>query len=403
MDIDSSIWNLMAKKITGALSFREEQMLNAWINQNPGGKEISTELEQIWEHAGQKGGIQHVPDEEIVWEKLAHQVNTYEQSMAMKALGRGADHSKTYRKQATRGNRWGPGKLSISRALLVASMIAILVISTVHFSGYKGMNKATSYPVISFSEFNRLPEKNVEISLSSDSLQVYMLPDKSRVWLNKNTRISYPPDFGDSVRSIWLTGEAFFEIQEDRDKPFIISANGSETRVVGTAFNLKAYEKEDPVLTVVNGKVEFSGDKSRKEKLVLIKGERGTFNRKRGRLIKEKNEEDHFLDWKHILVYRKEISFPSNYLRNEARWKKSLINQTEIRGEIHNIASLATYKNVKLRVSYHKKRKKKNHIITVYKSLGPGETISYKYRLADWFGKTQDLRIEVVDASVSKN
>ena len=388
MDIDPSIWNLMAKKIAGELSSDEEKIVNAWFGENPRGTEIFAQLKKIWQRAEQAGNI-NVPDEEIVWKKLEHRLNSDERLIVMKPLGRGAG-DKT-------------GNLPIAWALVVASIIAFVIISVVYFSGFRHRNKAISYPIVSFAAPTILPEKTMGISLSSDSSQVYVLPDKSRVWLNKNTRIYYQPDFGDSVRRVRLKGEAFFEIRADRHKPFIILANGSETRVIGTAFNLKAYEKEDPVLTVVQGKVEFTDESSREDKLVLVKGEKATLNKKKGRLIKEKNHEQHFLDWKHILVYKKEISAPANYLRNHAQWKKSIINQTEIRGEVHNIATLATYKNVKLRISYHKKRKKRSYIFTVYKSLGPGETISYKYRLADWFGKTKDLKIEVVDASVSKN
>ena len=402
MDIDSSIWDLMAKKMTGELSSDEEQVLNAWLSGSPQGKQVFTRMQEIWEKADEGENIR-VPDEEMVWKKLAYQLETDEPPVPMRALDYGADQHKILREQTVAGNQRKPVNLTIGWALLVASVIAFLVISIVYFSGFKVINKAISYPVVSFAEFTILPDKPKAINLLSDSLRVYILPDKSRVWLNKNSVVSYLPDFGDSVRNVQLQGEAFFEIQPDPERPFVISANGSETRVIGTAFNLRAYEKDNPVVTVVSGKVAFSNESSVEEKLVLVKGEKATLYKQEGKLKKEKNDNRHFLDWKHILVYKKEISVPAKYLSNHAQWKKSIINQTEIRGEIHNSATLATYKNINLKVSYQKKRKRKSHIFTVYKSVGPGETISYKYRLADWFGKTQEVNIEVVDASVSKN
>ena len=388
MDIDASIWDLMAKKIAAELSSDEEKALNAWLRKHPSGAEVLAQLGKIWEQVGEAGDIA-IPDANMTWEKLEDQVNLYEQSVAMRALGRTEDPKKR--------------NLPITWALLVASMIAFIIVSIVHFSSLKGQNKAISYPIISFAELTILPKKTRWISLFSDSSQVYVLPDKSKVWLNKNTSISYLPDFGDSIRMVELKGEAFFEVYPNREKPFIISANGTETKVVGTAFNLKAYEKEDPVLTVVSGEVEFSKRKAREDKVVLTKGDKATLNKKSGRLTKQKNDEQHFLDWKHLLVYKKEISYPANYLKGEMQWKKSIINQTEIRGKLHNVATLATYKNIKLRVSYQKKRKKRSYTFIVHKSLGPGETVDYKYRLADWFGKTKELKIEVVDASVFKN
>lgn len=88
---------------------------------------------------------------------------------------------------------------------------------------------------------------------------VVRLPDGSVVNLNAASSITYLEGFEDSVRKVVLRGEAFFDVAEDKSKPFIVSAAGVDTRALGTAFNVKAYE-DDPHVQVVlaSGSVKVS-------------------------------------------------------------------------------------------------------------------------------------------------
>lgn len=99
------------------------------------------------------------------------------------------------------------------------------------------------------------------------------LPDGSVVFLNVNTNLSYSSDFEGDIREINLTGEAFFKVQRNESKPFIIHANGSDIRVLGTSFNVKAYTKNVKV-SVESGKVEFRHEK---KQTLLVKGEEAEF------------------------------------------------------------------------------------------------------------------------------
>jgi ferric-dicitrate binding protein FerR (iron transport regulator) len=82
------------------------------------------------------------------------------------------------------------------------------------------------------------------------------LSDGSRVWLQDNSRLVIADDFGKATRQVILTGEAFFDVAKDKTRPFIIYSQEVTTRVVGTSFNIKAYEKDATVeVSVVSGKV----------------------------------------------------------------------------------------------------------------------------------------------------
>jgi transmembrane sensor len=81
------------------------------------------------------------------------------------------------------------------------------------------------------------------------------LPDGTKVFLNYNSTLTYPEGLRGDTRRVSLRGEAFFEVAPDAVHPFVIGANGTEIRVVGTSFNVKAYDEAVRV-DVKTGKVE---------------------------------------------------------------------------------------------------------------------------------------------------
>jgi transmembrane sensor len=84
------------------------------------------------------------------------------------------------------------------------------------------------------------------------------LPDGTEVKVNAGSRLEIAKaSFGQNKREVWLTGEAFFDVTKDPEKPFIIHTGSMQTIVRGTSFNVKAYEGlGEKVVTVRNGRVE---------------------------------------------------------------------------------------------------------------------------------------------------
>jgi transmembrane sensor len=84
------------------------------------------------------------------------------------------------------------------------------------------------------------------------------LPDGSLVWLNATSSIRFPTSLVEKERRVEITGEAYFEVTKNRDKPFIVTINNSEVQVLGTHFNINAYNDEDAVkTTLLEGSVKF--------------------------------------------------------------------------------------------------------------------------------------------------
>ena len=85
------------------------------------------------------------------------------------------------------------------------------------------------------------------------------LSDGSKLWLNASSRVVYPPVFNDASREIYLEGEAYLEITPDAAHPFTVKTRRMEIRVLGTSFNVSAYEDEPShTVALVTGAVAVS-------------------------------------------------------------------------------------------------------------------------------------------------
>jgi transmembrane sensor len=89
-----------------------------------------------------------------------------------------------------------------------------------------------------------------------------VLPDGSKIWLNADSKINYPASFAGHLREVYLTGEAFFDVARDPKKPFVIHLSKGTVKVLGTSFNIRAYENEKVIETsVATGRVAFIPDR----------------------------------------------------------------------------------------------------------------------------------------------
>jgi ferric-dicitrate binding protein FerR (iron transport regulator) len=95
---------------------------------------------------------------------------------------------------------------------------------------------------------------------------ILYLPDGTKVWLNAESRISYRESFeNDSIREVELDGEAFFDVTENKKKPFIVKTSQLQVKVLGTSFNVRSYENQNTIeTTLVHGRVmiELNGGSS---------------------------------------------------------------------------------------------------------------------------------------------
>jgi len=115
---------------------------------------------------------------------------------------------------------------------------------------YHNLNKTS--PVIAQS-FNTL-------TTPRGGQYLVVLSDGTRVWLNAESSLRYPSYFSGDNRKVELTGEGYFEVTKDAAHPFIVSAAGTTTQVLGTHFNINAYDDEAAIkITLAEGLVKVNG------------------------------------------------------------------------------------------------------------------------------------------------
>lgn len=101
-----------------------------------------------------------------------------------------------------------------------------------------------------------------------------VLADSTKVWLNSETTLRFPVQFIGDTRQVELTGEAYFEVAENRHMPFIVVSGNQEVKVLGTQFNISSYPEDNVIrTTLVQGRVELSISDKPEEILVLNPGE----------------------------------------------------------------------------------------------------------------------------------
>ena len=100
--------------------------------------------------------------------------------------------------------------------------------------------------------------ERVKIEIPRGGEYELQLGDGTRVWLNSESSIEYPMEFPDDRRAVKLTGEAYFEVASDAARQFVVDFGDAQVRVLGTSFNISAYEGDGAATaTLVSGRVEI--------------------------------------------------------------------------------------------------------------------------------------------------
>jgi len=126
-----------------------------------------------------------------------------------------------------------------------------------------------------------------------------LLPDGSKVWLNASSSIHFPTAFTGSERNVELTGEGYFEVAKNKEKPFHVNVNGMQVEVLGTHFNVNAYGDEGSIKTsLLEGSVKI---KSRQSSGILKPGEQGVLNKNANKIEVKKADMNEVMAWKNGL------------------------------------------------------------------------------------------------------
>jgi ferric-dicitrate binding protein FerR (iron transport regulator) len=153
------------------------------------------------------------------------------------------------------------------------------------------------------------------------------LPDGTQVWLNAASAIRYPTLFSGKERKVEVTGEAYFEVVKNPAMPFRVSVNNkAEIEVLGTHFNLNAYENEKAIATtLLEGSVRVTAHQHTAGEVILRPGQQaqianaGETTPKAGIKVIENTNIDKVIAWKNGLFYFEGVSL-AEIMRQMERW-----------------------------------------------------------------------------------
>lgn len=183
------------------------------------------------------------------------------------------------------------------------------------------------------------------------------LPDGTIVWLNSESSISYQANLEDNTRSVELTGEAYFDVAEDMERPFTVKTSNCLVTALGTEFNVKAYpENLSHQISLSEGKVSVEGlYEAISEGVILQPGESLSVD-EQGSIRKSHFDESIILAWKSGVLRFEDASL-QDVVKSLERWygKKFIVEgsaneQWMFSSEFHN----ETLENVLNSMSYAK-------------------------------------------------
>ena len=234
---------LLARYLAETASEEEIEQVNAWLAQSPANERELATYRLIWDHSAHAAKTSFPVNTDAAWNRM-------KAKMAKPAPATAPETPKPAAREIDFTPKTVQRKLPITVWAAAMVALALLAFGWFHFQSTKS------------GETQRIATTNN----TSDSV----LPDGTKVFLNYNSSLSYPANFNGDLRTVSLQGEAFFDVKPDAEHPFVINANGTEIRVLGTSFNVKAY-KEAPVrVDVSTGKVEVS---KASQKIQLLKGQ----------------------------------------------------------------------------------------------------------------------------------
>lgn len=145
-----------------------------------------------------------------------------------------------------------------------------------------------------------------------------ILDDGTEVWLNAESKLRYPDHFTGKERKVELEGEAFFHVTKDASRPFIVKNGTTETRVLGTEFNFRAYPFEGRHVTLISGSV-IVADPQKENQLKLAPGQDVSLDENGQQLIACEVDLNEFTAWKEDLFCFKEAAL-IDIMKSVGRW-----------------------------------------------------------------------------------
>lgn len=250
--MNDRLTELLSRKLSGEATAAEMQELQAWLQANPGDQYFTELLQTYWNHRADQPFTDHTADQHFA--HILEMASNEEQPIATIAR---------------------PGILRRIGRIAAAAAIA-------------GAITGLAWSLIPQPKAAVITEAKKSQVVAGRGIRTRMvLPDGTQVSLNSDSKLQYSEDFSGPTREVILEGEAYFDVVKNPKRPFIVHTSAIDIRVLGTAFNVKSYPKDNTVeATLIHGMIEVTNkNKPEAPKIILRPKEKLVFSKTDGGLI----------------------------------------------------------------------------------------------------------------------
>jgi transmembrane sensor len=285
------IATIIIRSLSGQASPEEEQALQGWLQQGEANQQEYALARQLWVAAAEVD-YSLDPQTPAEWGKLSRRLGSE---------GRGRVVGLPFWRYA-------------AAAVLALGLIAL---AALYFN----------------QGFERGPAIAQQYRTAPGELQQFTLPDGSTAHLNAGSTLSVLKGFGGKERRLILDGEAFFEVRPNAQQPFIVEAQGAETRVLGTAFNLRAHSGNEAVLlAVTEGSVSLGSTALPEGGAILKAGQAARLDRVSGQ-VSPMPFDERAMAWQHGLLVFDNILFSEALQALERHYAVEIENRAGLQGQ----------------------------------------------------------------------
>lgn len=256
---------IIVRSFQNTANTEELKILNSWLKEDRKNIAYYSQLEEIW-RSGKK-----LPEEVIHkgWKRLSTAI---ESQPLQESIPLSPQRTMTF--------MW--------LHYVAAAFTGILIASTIW------MNLPSRPGTKSQDIFVR------NVIYNRTGVQSVLLPDHSEVWINEDSRLTYPERFTQGKREVALEGKAYFDIRKKPEQPFIVHVGDVNIEVTGTEFFIESGTEEETFVTLISGSVNLNY-KSRAGKDLstpLIPGQQAVVNRQNGEIVITETDTSYYIAWK---------------------------------------------------------------------------------------------------------
>lgn len=237
MELSENIMQLITRHLNNEASKEEQTELESWLKESPDHKQEYDAYVKLWEDSSDIV-LKHQFNTPAAWQKVQKKIQPLPDIAPVKRSA----------------------VFSFKRLAAAAAIIVFISAMAIYL-------------------YNRNQESSWKTIAALNNNQQVAMPDGTVILLRKGSTLRYPESFGDKERTTELSGEAFFEVQHDEQKPFKVFTADAVVEVLGTSFLVRNTDSLDEVV-VNSGRVRFAERDNISQQVILTKGQKAALTNK---------------------------------------------------------------------------------------------------------------------------